>query len=135
MYFNFISANVNSIEDYAWRPTIVDAAPDAYSISVYKYNESTLTFGEDPVYVSSGDDDDNENFLTAEYTGWFKIVVTPQKDSSEVAQFTFGISCGVHPSGFPSEDFFLFINGENNDIAWPESGTDRKFIVITNSQL
>ena len=123
-WFHFISANtVSTISEYVWKPTILDQTPDKYLIQVYNEDENTLVYSSDNNSASQG--------LLTNYKGWFKIVVTPKNTVTENTIFTLGISCSIHPSGFPSEDFFLFINGENDDIAWPNSGNDRKFIKIT----
>ena len=133
MYFNFKDANVTGLSGYVWKPTIVDQSSTAYKIEVYR--ESSGNF-DDIVYEATGSTT-SLNELEPEdnkYTGWFKIIVTPtaQLETGVTSkEYTFGIACGIHPSGFPSDDFFLFINGENDNIAWPMSGNDRKFIKIT----
>lgn len=122
-WFHFISANIIPTNtDYVWKPTILDKTPNEYLIEVFK-DGNTLVY-------SSNNESSNQDLLT-DYVGWFKIKVTPLETILVNEIFTLGISCSIHPSGFPSEDFFLFINGENDDIAWPNSGNDRKFIEIT----
>lgn len=125
-YFRFISANVENTGDtYPWRPTIIDNIATHWSIKVYKVDDGS---GETLVYDSG---EDGEQELKTDYIGWFRIVVIPENGNPENKTFTLGIACTIHPSGFPSEGFYLFINGENDDIAWPDSGNDRKFIEIT----
>ena len=68
--------------------------------------------------------------LKSKYTGWFKILVIPLNQTKSNAEIKLAISSSVHPSGFPSENFFLFINGQTDNIAWPNSGEDNKFIKI-----
>lgn len=131
MYFNFIDANVTGLSGYVWKPTIVDASSANYRIEVYKQSTPGGAY-DDLVYEAAASTTSINELETADnkYTGWFQINVIPTSTVATDTEFTFGIACGVHPSGFPSEDFFLFINGENNQIAWPNSGIDRKFIVI-----
>lgn len=131
MYFNFIDANVTGLSGYVWKPTIVDASSANYRIEVYKQSIPGGAY-DDLVYAATASTTTTNKLETAynKYTGWFQIKVIPTNTVATDTEFTFGIACGVHPSGFPSEDFFLFINGENNQIAWPNSGIDRKFIVI-----
>lgn len=129
-YFHFIDANaeIGTTDGYPWRPTIIDNINTNYTIKVYKLaDDNTETL----VYTSANDTDEQE--LKTDYKGWFRIVVVPEEEAPEDKKFTLGIACTIHPSGFPSEDFFLFINGENDKIAWPKSGTDRKFIEITQT--
>lgn len=133
MYFNFKDANVTGLSGYVWKPTIVDQSSTAYKIEAYR--ESSGNF-DDKVYEATGSTTSLNELEPAynKYTGWFKIIVTPTAQLGTGVtskEYTFGIACGIHPSGFPSDDFFLFINGENDNIAWPMSGNDRKFIKIT----
>ena len=121
-WFNFINANTTISTDYVWKPTIVNNTASNYRIKVYDGDNNELLYDSD---------NSEEEDLKTNYKGWFKIVVIPTKQVPDNKKFIFGISCSVHPSGFSSEDFYLFINGEIDKIAWPNSGTDRKFIEIT----
>ena len=121
-WFNFINANTTISTDYVWKPTIVNNTASNYRIKVYDGDNNELLY--------DSDNSEKEDLKT-NYKGWFKIVVIPTRQDPDNKKFIFGISCSVHPSGFSSEDFYLFINGENDKIAWPNSGTDRKFIEIT----
>lgn len=124
-WFHFEKANGTPVEgSYVWVPTIIDQESSAYKIEVYKHKEDT---SEELVYST---ENQTNNTLATQYEGCFKIVVTPKNQSFSNKIFTLGIACTVHPSGFPSDNFFLFINGENDNIAWPNSGNDRKFIQI-----
>jgi hypothetical protein len=139
MFFNFISTNSSNTTGFVWRPTIVNQQSTSYSIEVYKVKESnqeelvyqTLPTENAPTVNKLTFESRESNVEEQPWEGWFKIKVTPAGNVGQNTIYTFGIACGVHPSGFPSEDFFLFINGENNEIAWPNSGIDRKFINIT----
>lgn len=140
MYFHFISANdVTGSSDYVWKPTIVNMESTAYSIAVYKEVSSDFTelvYKKESTQQTASTDKlkvEVNSSTEKSYEGWFKIVVTPANPVEENTKFIFGIACGVHPSGFLGDDFFLFINGENDQIAWPDSGNDRKFIEITQT--
>ena len=123
-WFHFLSANgTPPTGEYAWKPTMLDNSPENYQILVYKD-------GDESMEVYDSNDETNDQDLKTVYEGWFLIKVIPEKSERVNDIFTLGISCSIHPSGFPSENFFLFINGENDDIAWPNSGNDRKFIAI-----
>ena len=127
-YFHFIAANKNDITGYPWLPNIIGGSTAEYTIKVYQVvdnGDKTL------VYDSSKNGSDQG--LKTNYTGWFRIVVIPEEQETN-AIVSLGITCTIHPSGFPSDDFFLFINGENDKIAWPNSGNDRKFIQITQTE-
>ena len=127
-YFHFIGANNNSaINGYPWLPNILGFTPTQYTLRVYKVNDS-----EEKLVYDSKKVGDQE--LKTDYIGWFKIVVIPDDPQKKNAVVNLGITCSIHPSGFPSDDFFLFINGENDKIAWPNSGNDRKFIQIKQTE-
>lgn len=125
-YFHYIDTNVSEVTGYPWRPNIVGGSSADYKIKVYLVPDSG---SEELVYDSSLSSSDQD--LKTKYKGWFKIVVIPLNQDKVNTKINLAISSSIHPSGFPSDDFFLFINGENDNIAWPNSGDDRKFIQIT----
>lgn len=123
-YFNYIGTGGSySAAGYPWMPNIVDGSKDDYQIKVYDVNNNN----EQLVYDSKIKTDQD---LKSKYTGWFKILVIPLNPAKNAAEINLAISSSVHPSGFPSENFFLFINGQTDNIAWPNSGEDNKFIKI-----
>lgn len=110
-YFNF------TVGSNTWTPTFKASQTD-YTIRVYK--------GEEKVYDS--DSNQSTSSLTAYRDGWYKIMVIPKNRDKVDAVVNLGITYQI--SGLTSS-YYLFINGTaDNDIRWPNSGSDPKFIQI-----
>lgn len=114
-----------------WMPTIANQASIEYVIRVYKGNEL--------VYSTWSNDNkpDSQNLVASD--SWYNIKIIPMEtiNDAEVKKFKLGITSTLRWSSTGenvSTPFYLFINGKMDQIAWPDSGTDPKFIEIEQIQ-
>ena len=73
-------------------------------------------------------DEKNVNINECASNAWYKILVYPKNDNGVgTAEVDFGI---VYWQSWSSSYINLYINGEYNNIKWPESGNNPKLISI-----
>lgn len=110
-------------ENVEWKPVIMDSKSD-YVIKVYN------NAGECAYDTSSDDDELKENLGACGTSEWFRIVVFPiDDDGAGKNTVDFGI---VYFQGWTDAYINLYVNGEYENIKWPESGNNPKLITISH---
>jgi hypothetical protein len=107
-----------------WKPGIM-GSKENYRIRVYKKggtDDGKLLFD------SGGASELQGNLSACGNREWFKIVVFPlSSDGADTTSIPFGIS---YYQKWTDQYINLFINGEYDDIRWPNSGNNPKIIEI-----
>ena len=126
MYYNSANPKAGAFECYfqitapkgvQWKPNMM-GSKENYIIQVYNAN-NVLVFDSDEKNVNINECASNE---------WYKILVYPKNDSGVgTAEVDFGI---VYWQSWSSSYINLYINGEYNNIKWPDSGDNPKLISI-----
>ena len=104
-----------------WTPTFKASQTD-YAIRVYSQDGKTLKYSTivgDNINVT-------KNLVASE--DWYMIKIIPLNQKKANGTVNLGITYKISDNSTP---FYLFINGTaENDIRWPNSGSDPKFIQI-----
>lgn len=123
-YFKILSPS-NDLNAVLWKPGFM-ASRENYRIRVYHIEDGvTIT----KLAFDSGGEGNLQKLLPAcEANDWYKIVVFPlSTDEAESTTVNFGIS---YYQEWTDQYINLFINGEYDNIRWPDSGTNPKIIEI-----
>ncbi|MBR5476443.1 MAG: FimB/Mfa2 family fimbrial subunit [Bacteroidaceae bacterium] len=99
-----------------WVPTIKGHKED-FDIVVYRDYNGIMT------RITDAND-----YVASEY--WYNIKVIPKNPALDGEKFEFGITCTTDWSPGVNSSVYLLINGEQNNIAWPESGNSPQLIEI-----
>ena len=126
MYYNSANPKAGAFECYfqitaptgvQWKPNMM-GSKENYTIQVYDAN-NVLVFDSD---------EKNVNINECASNAWYKILVYPKNDNGVgTAEVDFGI---VYWQSWSSSYINLYINGEYNNIKWPDSGDNPKLISI-----
>lgn len=123
-YFKILSPG-NDLNAVQWKPGFM-ASKENYRIRVYHIEDGvTIT----KLAFDSGGDSDLQKLLPAcETNDWYKIVIFPlSADGAESTTIDLGVS---YYQEWTDQYINLFINGEYDNIRWPNSGTNPKIIEI-----
>ena len=123
-YFKILSPS-NDLNAVQWKPGFM-ASKENYRIRVYHIEDGvTIT----KLAFDSGGDSDLQKLLPAcETNDWYKIVIFPlSADGAESTTIDLGVS---YYQEWTDQYINLFINGEYDNIRWPNSGTNPKIIEI-----
>jgi hypothetical protein len=97
-----------------------------YRIRVYRFNRSTQKSSE--VLYDTGDNNLQSTLGVCGENEWYHIVVFPlSDDGADSTTIEFGIS---YYQGWTDQYINLYVNGEYDNIRWPNSGTNPKIINI-----
>lgn len=111
-----------------WKPVFM-GSKENYRIRVYRLDKN-LVQATTPCY-DTGDDALQENLGTCAAGEWFHIVVFPlSDDGADSAIIEFGIS---YYQAWTDQYINLYVNGEYNNIRWPNSGDNPKIINIRHT--
>lgn len=126
MYYNSANPKAGAFKCYfqitaptgvQWKPNMM-GSKENYTIQVYDAN-NVLVFDSD---------EKNVNINECASNKWFKVLVYPKNDNGVgTAEVDFGM---VYWQSWSSSYINLYINGEYNNIKWPESGDNPKLISI-----
>lgn len=113
-------------EAVEWKPVFM-GSKENYRIRVYRVDKNLVQASE-PCY-DTHDDQLSGNFLGACASGeWFRIVVFPlSEDGANSTIIEFGVS---YYQAWTDQYVNLYVNGEYNNIRWPNSGNNPKIINI-----
>lgn len=123
-YFKILSPS-DDLNAVQWEPGFM-ASKENYRIRVYHIEDGvTIT----KLAFDSGGDSDLQKLLPAcETNDWYKIVIFPlSADGAESTTIDLGVS---YYQEWTDQYINLFINGEYDNIRWPNSGTNPKIIEI-----
>ena len=110
-------------QDVQWKPGIM-GSKENYRIRVYKKGGTD----DGKLLFDSGEESLQGNLSWCGDNEWFKVVVFPLSgDGAGITSIPLGIS---YYQKWTDQYINLFINGEYNDIRWPDSGTNPKIIEI-----
>ena len=123
-YFKILSPG-NDLNAVQWKPGFM-ASKENYRIRVYHIEDGvTIT---NLVFDSGGDSDLQKLLPACETNDWYKIVIFPlSADGAESTTIDLGLS---YYQEWTDQYINLFINGEYDNIRWPNSGTNPKIIEI-----
>lgn len=111
-----------------WKPTIM-GSKENYQIRVYHVDKS-LSQAKEAIF-DSADKDKQGNIGACNAGEWFHIVVFPlSDDGADKTTIEFGISYYQH---WTDQYINLYVNGEYNNIRWPNSGNNPKLINIQHT--
>lgn len=115
---------VISPEDVMWKPGII-ATKENYRIRVYNY---TTGPEKDKLLFDSSDPSLQKDLGACPANGWYRIVVFPLSgDGAGETEVDFMIS---YYQSWTDQYIHLYINGEYDQIRWPESGNNPKLVKI-----
>lgn len=129
MYYNSANPKEGAFECYfqimapegvQWKPNFMNSTEN-YAIHVYDH-DGNLVFDTDSQYDYLKDD-----INECENTEWYKILIYPKNNNGLDKTVDFGI---VYWQNWSSSYINLYINGEYDNIRWPNSGTNPKLISI-----
>jgi hypothetical protein len=129
MYYNSANPKEGAFECYfqimapegvQWKPNFMNSTEN-YAIHVYDH-DGNLVFDTDSQYDYLKDD-----INECENTEWYKILIYPKNNNGLDKTVDFGI---VYWQNWSSSHINLYINGEYDNIRWPNSGTNPKLISI-----
>jgi hypothetical protein len=129
MYYNSANPKAGGFECYfqilapegvQWKPNFMNSTEN-YAIHVYDH-DGNLVFDTDSQYDYLKDD-----INECENTEWYKILIYPKNNNGLDKTVDFGI---VYWQNWSSSHINLYINGEYDNIRWPNSGTNPKLISI-----
>lgn len=113
-------------QNVEWKPVFM-GSKENYQIKVYHLNKDFYPTSTEPVYDTN--DNNLQGHLGACGSGeWYHIVVFPlSDDGADSTTIEFGIS---YYQTWTDQYINLYINGEYNNIRWPNSGDNPKIINI-----
>lgn len=115
-------------ENVQWKPVIM-GSKENYQIRVYHIDKNLVQSKE--VIFDSGENDKQGNIGACNAGEWFHIVVFPlSDDGADKTTIEFGISYYQH---WTDQYINLYVNGEYNNIRWPNSGNNPKLINIRHT--
>ncbi|MBR6775414.1 MAG: hypothetical protein IKM23_06860 [Bacteroidales bacterium] len=109
---------ITAPEGVQWKPNFMNSTED-YAINVYDYN-GVLVFDTDNDILK-------EDLHQCTSSQWYKILIYPKNNDGLGDAIDFGI---VYRQAWSSSYINLYINGEYDNIKWPESGNNPKLISI-----
>ena len=119
-YFQILAPN-----NVGWKPVIM-GSKENYRIRVYHLNNK-LVEGTEAIF-DSGVDGLQDNIGICEANEWYHIVVFPlSDDGANSTVIEFGIS---YYQAWTDQYINLYVNGEYDNIRWPNSGSNPKIINI-----
>jgi hypothetical protein len=136
MYYNYGDPELGGFHCYfqilapdivEWKP-IITGSKENYCVRVYHVN-SSLQENPTALFDTSDDRDATEEFLGVCGAGeWFHIVIFPlSEDGADITNIEFGIT---YYQNWTDQHINLYVNGEYNNISWPDSGNNPKLINI-----
>lgn len=136
MYYNYGDPELGGFHCYfqilapdivEWKP-IITGSKENYCVRVYHVN-SSLEENPTVLFDTSDDSDATEEFLGVCGAGeWFHIVIFPlSEDGADRTDIEFGIT---YYQNWTDQHINLYVNGEYNNIRWPDSGNNPKLINI-----
>jgi hypothetical protein len=136
MYYNYGDPELGGFHCYfqilapdivEWKP-IITGSKENYCVRVYHVN-SSLQENPTVLFDTSDDSDATEEFLGVCGAGeWFHIVIFPlSEDGADITNIEFGIT---YYQNWTDQHINLYVNGEYNNIGWPDSGNNPKLINI-----
>ena len=109
-----------------WKPVFM-GSKENYRIRVYHLNKSLTQSSNEPIY-DTGDDKLQGNLTACGAGEWYHIVIFPlSDDGADNTTIEFGIS---YFQQWTDQYINLYVNGEYNNIRWPNSGNNPKIIDI-----
>ena len=108
-----------------WKPAIAGGTLENYRVRAY--SKATSTSKGELVY-DSGDASKQQNLNECKSNEWYRIVVYPLSDDgagSSVVDFII-----LYNQKWTEQYIHLYINGEYDNIRWPDSGDNPKIIKI-----
>ena len=114
-------------ESVEWKPSFMNSKEN-YRIRIYRMNPSQ-NLNAATLIFDSDDDNKQSNIGVCESSDWwYRIVVFPKSnDGADNTQVEFGIS---YYQSWTDQYINLYINGDYNNIRWPNSGDNPKLINI-----
>ena len=110
-------------EDVQWKPVFM-GSKENYRIRVYRHSNGSS----DELLFDTGDDDLQTDLGVTENNQWFRILVFPlSNDGADATSIDFGLS---YYQEWTDQYINLYINGEYDNIRWPQSGNNPKIISI-----
>ena len=108
-----------------WKPVFM-GSKENYQIRVYRVDKSLVQI--DDLLFDTGVDGMQNNLGVCNAGEWFHIVVFPlSDDGANKTEIEFGIS---YYQGWTDQYINLYVNGEYDNIKWPNSGNNPKIINI-----
>lgn len=112
-------------ESVEWKPVFM-GSKENYRIRVYRFNKSTKESS--GVLYDTGENNLQSPLGVCGENEWYHIVVFPlSDDGADSTTIEFGIS---YYQGWTDQYINLYVNGEYDNIRWPNSGTNPKIINI-----
>lgn len=112
-----------------WKPSFM-GSKENYRIRVYHLDNNLVQTSNTPIF-DSGVAGLQNNLPYCGAGEWFKIVVFPlSDDGADKTQIEFGIS---YYQAWTDQYINLYVNGEYNNIRWPQSGSNPKIINIRHT--
>ena len=109
-----------------WKPVFM-GSKENYRIRVYHLNKSLTQSSDEPIY-DTGNDKLQGNLTACGVGEWYHIVIFPlSDDGADNTTIEFGIS---YYQQWTDQYINLYVNGEYNNIRWPNSGNNPKIIDI-----
>ena len=113
-------------ESVEWKPVFM-GSKENYQIRVYHLDKNLNQVGDGPVY-DTGNDNLQRNLEECGQGEWFHIVVFPLSDEgANTTTIEFGLS---YYQKWTDQYINLYVNGEYDNIRWPNSGNNPKIINI-----
>ena len=110
-----------------WMPTI-NANMEQYGIRIYKTDINKINALNEGLKVYDSDDNTLPDVLNECLNNeWYKILIFPETDGNIGNIIDFGI---VYNQKWTGSHMYLYINGEYDNIRWPDSGNNPKFLQI-----
>jgi hypothetical protein len=121
-YFQILAPN-----NVGWKPVFM-GSKENYRIRVYHLNNK-LVEGTEAIF-DSGEEGKQGNIGICEANEWYHIVVFPlSADGENRTVIEFGIS---YYQTWTDQYINLYVNGEYDNIRWPNSGSNPKIINISH---
>ena len=121
-YFQILAPN-----NVLWKPSFM-GSKENYQIRVYKVKNLVQEGG---VLFDTAVNDKQDHIGACEANEWYRIVVFPlSDDGADETQIEFGIS---YYQSWTDQYINLYVNGEYNNIRWPQSGSNPKIINIRHT--
>ncbi len=122
-YFQILAPN-----NVEWKPSFT-ASKENYQLRVYKVNNKLVQDNE--AIFDSGVEGKQGNIGACETGEWYHIVVFPlSDDGADSTVIEFGIS---YYQKWTDQYINLYVNGEYDNIRWPNSGNNPKIINIRHT--
>ena len=117
-------------ENVEWKPVIMGSKAN-YEIRVYKLDDNLVQ--QSNVLFDSAVAGKQNNLGACETGEWFHIIVFPlNNDGADKTTIEFGIS---YFQEWTDQYINLYVNGEYNNIRWPNSGNNPKIINIIHTSI